>query len=412
MAEADLLRRLRDSAAGEADLRHMLRRRDLRIEELKREQAASDRLSRSIGVGGGSGGGPPWSSLAKKNSHRRLNNASITSVRDAECSIAGGGGAASAAVRPGGRRARSPGELAKLAERAAKEVSQAAVVLRLELELAEAAAGGDVGDATARAAERLARRLLPEEDGNGGGGGGTGGGACHMCGRPVRWWEEKLEEAAPPQGRGASFLMPSVEVERKASVAAAAVAAAAVVVVMDDEKRGSNSSRRRRGEGGEEEDTAERDDAFRARVTPSGARNATAVDDDDDDDDYTQAEDCSRRRDETLDRLRSSKDRPRAGRGDGETAPVASSKGELSHGVQQLEAQLARLEAVSTRCGFDGSADDAEGRLRSASPRGRSRLVGMAWVDVVRELRTQVAALRDRAEGTEELLNVSVVVCI
>lgn len=337
MAEADLLRRLQDSAAGEADLRHMLRRRDTRIEELKREQAASDRLNRS------SSGcrGPPWSVLAG-------------SQLSAGCSSGG----EAAAVRPGARKVRSP------AERAATEVAQAAAVLRLELELAEAAARGDVGDAGTRAAERLACRLLPED------GRGSGGeeGACLLCRRPLRW--EVEPEAS--RGRGASFLMPSVEVERKAAAAAAAALA------MD-------------GRAGEA-DTTERG-AARARLTPSNARIPPA------DSDYTEA-DCSR--DETPDRGPSA-DRPRTG-GDGETPPVVS-RG-LSRGVQQLEAQLARLEAVSS-CRFEGSGDDMEGRLRSASPRGRSRLVGVAWAEVVRELRVQVAALRDRAEATEQLLNVS-----
>lgn len=334
VAEADLLRRLQESTAGEADLRHMLRRRDIRIEELKREQAASDRLTRS------SSGcrGPPWSVLAGS----RLS---------AGCSSGGG----AAAVRPGGRKVRSP------AERAATEVAQAAAVLRLELELAEAAARGDVGDAGTRAAERLACRLLPED------GRGSGGeeGACLLCGRPLRW--EVEPEAS--RGRGASFLMPSVEVERKAAAAALAM----------DERAG-------------EADTAERG-ASRARLTPSNARIPPA------DSDYTEA-DCSR--DETSDRGPSA-DGPRTG-GHGETPPVVS-RG-LSRGVQQLEAQLARLEAVSS-CRFEGSGDDVEERLRSASPRERSRLVGVAWAEVVRELRVQVAALRDRAEATEQLLNVS-----
>ena len=88
----------------------------------------------------------------------------------------------------------------------------------------------------------------------------------------------------------------------------------------------------------------------------------------------------------------------------GDNVPVVSQG--LSTGLLSIEAHLARLEAVAS-CGFADGTDAVDSRVWSSSPGGKSEAIEWALAQVVHDLRTQVAGLRDQAEVTAELLNVN-----
>lgn len=361
VTQSDLLRRLQEAGASEADLRHTLRRRDIRIEELKREQAVAGRLGTSSG---GGGGGMPRSTLV--DSFAGSMNARQTAY---------------AVGATGGGFAADTGKTGSAAERAAKEVALAAAVNRLELELAEAAARGDVGDAAVRTAERLAHRLFPEAAGVHGEGGRKG--ECHLCGRLLKS-ERRDTSLAGSHARGLSFLMPNTVVERKATgageetdgpqrVDAAAQTMYTPTAVCDSVNDGDNFDPvAMESNGG---DFAARAPSVEAHADHSHGQSSTS----------TSAEDEK----ETE---------------HGDNIPVVSQG--LSTGLRSIEAHLARLEAVASG-GFVDGADAADGRVRSSPPGGKSEAIEWALAQVVHDLRTQVAGLRDQAEATAELLNVS-----
>lgn len=362
MTQADLLRRLQEAGASEADLRHMLRRRDIRIEELKREQAVAGRLGTSSG---GGGFGMPRSTLVDS-------FAGSMSARQTAYAVGATGGGLTV----------DTGKTGSAAERAAKEVALAAAVNRLELELAEAAARGDVGDAAVRTAERLAHRLFPEAAGVHGEGGRKG--ECHLCGRLIKS-ERRDTSLAGSQARGLSFLMPSTVVERKATGAgeeadggpqridAAAQTMHTPTANCDSVAGGSNFDPvAMESDGG---DFAARAPSVEAHADHCHGQSSTSI---------------------------SAEDEEEAERGD--NVPVVSQG--LSTGLRSIEAHLVRLEAVASG-GFADGTDAADGRVRSSPPGGKSEAIEWALAQVVHDLRTQVAGLRDQAEATAELLNVS-----
>ena len=263
-----------------------------------------------------------------------------------------------------------------------------AAVKHLELELAEATARGEVGDAATQAAERLALRLFPEAAAGGdgcGGGGGVGDACCRLCGgavpgnggatRPNRRCESR-------QGRGALFLVPSADVERRAATAEAVAAAAAAA---------SSAASAADGNGALES----------GDVGPGGATKRTTR--------------------QSPTRTKSSQTCASTAAGEyltgdgGHSSPSGAAllRG-FGSGVRSLDASLARLEAVASgEVGglfSESSTDRGFPRGRSASPAGRrpaaTAAVQGAWAEAVRELRAQVAGLRRRAEAAEELIEV------
>lgn len=366
IAEADLLRHLQEAAAVEADLRHTLRRRDIRIEELKRDRAAADQLARSSG-------GTPWSILAKP------------STREATaCNINAVGGTCTDGDRGKARSAK---------EQAAKDVAMAATVKRFKLELAEAAARGDVGEAATRKAEELALRLISESSSHAGISAGSAadssGMGCRFCSRRLtREGQNAVVGLAGSRVRGASVFTPSMDVEHKPAAAVAAVT---------------------------EERYVECGKPQIKLATPTAVGNLKTTD---------EGFDLT-----TPAALRGGGTPPIRGRsmitcladgvglsrttlscGQGQTSTVVSQR--LSTGVRSLEMQLSRLEAVAS-CRPTVRAADAgfNGRVRSASPaKGRPDTAGVAWAGTLRELRAQLAGLRDKAVFTEQLFNVSAVI--
>lgn len=375
VSEADLLRRLQDASASEAELRHMLRRRDRRIEELKREQVKTDRLARSAGGESTT----PWSTLAGRPSANGLENA------------LGPGGELAAGRETGS----GVGKAKYAAARAKTEVSQAATVMRLRLDLAEAAARGDVGDATTSAASRLALRLLST----------SGGATCDLCGGSVPLREGPNLHTSTyfsdsQQGRGASFLMPSAEIERKAAQAGESGKIEEPKVPATVAATASHAATAHGLEDVGENSDVEPLDNQRCRPPAEGLRRSG------DDGGLTTEE---------LERSHTPSAKPME---TGTTArqPLPKRQPGLSRGVRSLEAKLARM---ARDLGSDGgfvASDDCAGnavvgdrhRSRSSSPASRaSRSARQAWVKAVRELRVQVSELRHRAECTEEPLNVS-----
>lgn len=386
------------AAASEAELRHMLRRRDRRIEELKREQLAIDRMARSTATTGG--GGTP--SLALAGSHP-------TSDR-CESSEYG-----PVIVALGGSTSQSSGRPRSTAERAEKEVSQAATVLRLQLELAEASARGDVGGASTRAAERLARRVLPQTDGfdNGNGEVWTGG-ECSLCGQPLvgrdrgrRSMKRSLNSVSQAEGRGASFLMPSAEMEHKArGVSTEAIAQDTGTPKVPEatvEQLGHAPTDDTVGDTPVEHPADEAVGSQGGGNTP-GRQMISATGGG-----FSELEPSHT----------SSNQRATPPNNSGTAARSCSSPQGLSSGVRSLEAQLARLADEGRAKVFPPGADSSgsadvfggdNGRLQSRSPAERTDTHGStstAWVDALRELKVQVAGLRDRAEFAEKIIAVS-----
>ncbi|CAN0294336.1 unnamed protein product, partial [Ectocarpus sp. 12 AP-2014] len=364
VAEADLLRRLQGAASAEAELRHLIRRRDIRIEELKRDLATSDRLGRSMSGGSGSG-----SNRHHHHQHLSLRESGST------CSPGNVSGAAAAAAA-GDTAARGSQAKAVASERAAKEVALTAALKHLELELAEASARGEVGDAVTRAAERFALRLFPEAESSGGGGRGAWNskGYCTACGMTLERARRPVANLAD-SGRGALFLVPSADVERKAALAAssAALDAAAEAQPETPAAAAGNSSASANNDAG--------------AVETSPARSAART---------------------------TSADTPTRTAGEGErrkrvSSPSTAAALGLSSGVQSLEANLARLEAVVAGNGPAGVAESTDGApdglgwVRSGSAHGGT-VVEAALAEAVRGLRAQVLDLGHRAEVTEELL--------
>lgn len=359
MTQADLLRRLQEAGASEADLRHVLRRRDIRIEKLKREQAVTGRLATSSG-----GGGMPRLTLVDS-------FAGSMDARQTACAVGAIGGDLAADM----------GKADAAAERAAKEVALAAVVKRLELELAEAAARGDVGDAAVRTAERLAHRLFPDAAGAYGEGGRKR--ECHLCGRLLKP-ERRDTSLSADYTRGLSFLMPSTVVERKATgaggevdgprcVEAAAQTMHTPTAVCDSVSGGENfDSAAVKSFGG---NLADQPPSVEAHGDHDHGQSPTSV----------HAEDGEQA--EHRDKV-----------------PVVSQG--LSTGLRSIEVHLARLEAVANGVFADGT-DAADSRVQSSPPGGKSEAIEWALAQVVHDLRTQVAGLRDQVEVTAELLNVS-----
>ena len=357
--QADLLRRLQEASASEADLRHVLRRRDIRIEDLKREQAVAGRLAMSSGDGG-----MPRSTLV--DSFARSMDARQTAY---------------AVGAIGGDLAADKGKADSAAERTGKEVALAAVVKRLELELAEAAARGDVGDAAVCSAERLAYRLFPDAAGADGEGGRKG--ECHLCGRLLKP-ERRDTSLSGSHTRGLSFLMPSTVVERKATgaggevdgprcVEAAAQTMHTPTAFCDNVSGGENVDLAAvKSYGG---NVAARPPSVEAHGDHDHGQSLTSV--------HTE-------------------DGEEAEHGD--RVPVVSQG--LSTGLRSIEAHLARLEAVAGG-GFADGTDAADSRVRSSPPGGKSEAIEWALAQVVHDLRTQVAGLRDQAEVTAGLFNVS-----
>lgn len=413
VAEADLLRRLQGAASSESDLRHMLRRRDIRIEELKRDQVNSDRLGRSFG-GSGSSSSIPYQRLP-------------FSLRESG-SISAVSGAPAAAADC------SKATTAGAAERATKEVALTADVKRLELELAEATARGEVGDEAIRAADRLGWRLFPGAtepvvSTSGGASMGDGGSVrtfCPVCGTALaRAMGPSTQQVAEhgSSGRGALFLVPSADVERKAARAAAAAAENSPAAAMAP----GNAP-----EAATNVQTAPAAEGLTASKATSNAPAAVVGD-------STVSADATIRAEEThvTSPLQSPK-RTRspqsvstrvAGRAEGRGARPASSFLVASvgfiDGVRSLEAHLTRLEAVVACGGPNGIAesDDQEepresGRVRSTKSSGggqggRQRggdyqhlSFEVTWADALRELKAQVANLHHRAQATEEMLEV------
>lgn len=365
MAEADLLRRLQGAASAEAELRHLIRRRDIRIEELKRDLATSDRLGRSMSGGSGSGSN-------RHHHHQRL------SLRESGSTSSPGNVSAATAAAAADTAARGSQAKAVASERAAKEVALTAALKHLELELAEASARGEVGDAITRAAERFALRLFPEAESSGGGGRGawSSKGYCTACGLTPERARRPVANLAD-SGRGALFLVPSADVERKAALAAssAALDAAAEAQPETPAAAAGNSSASANNDAG--------------AVETSPARSAART---------------------------TSADTPTRTAGEGErrnrvSSPSTAAALGLSSGVQSLEANLARLEAVVAGNGPAGVAESTDGApdglrwIRSGSAHGGTA-VEAAWAEAVRGLRAQVLDLGHRAEVTKELLEV------
>ncbi|CBN80212.1 expressed unknown protein [Ectocarpus siliculosus] len=365
VAQADLLRRLQGAASAEAELRHLIRRRDIRIEELKHDLAASDRLGRSTSGGSGSGSN-------RHHHHQRL------SLRESGSTSSPGNvsGAAAAAVAAGDTSTRGSQAKAVASERVAKEVALTAALKHLELELAEASARGEVGDAVTRAAERFALRLFPEAESSGGGGRGawSSKGYCTACGLTPERARRPVVNLTD-SGRGALFLVPSADIERKAALAAssAALDAAAEAQPETPAAAAGNSSASANNDAG--------------AVETSPARSAART---------------------------TSTDTPTRTAGEGErrnrvSSPSTAAALGLSSGVQSLEANLARLEAVVAGNGPAGVAESTDGApdglgwIRSGSAYGGT-VVEAAWAEAVRGLRAQVLDLGHRAEVTEELL--------
>lgn len=393
----------------------MLRRRDIRIEELKRDQATSDRLGTSFG-GSGSGSSIPYHRLP-------------FSLRESGSLSAISGPAAAAATTKG-----SKAVTAGAAERAAKEVGLTANVRRLELELAEATARGEVGDSATRVAERLAWRLFPEAaepammaGGNDRLGGGSGRAICHVCRTNLERAMGSSTLREPERefsGRGALFLVPSADVERKSARAAATTAAKSPKAAMTMENASAPEGLT----------TSKASTMMPATVV----ENSTACADENIC--AAEAKSTSPARSSMRTRSPPSTSARVAGRATGRggrpaSSPLVTSIG-LSDGVRSLEAHLARLEAGVARgdpVGITESKDEGEsaesGLIGSAtSPgggeaggdrqggmhreRGRQNLTfEVAWADALRDLRTQVAGLRHRAEVTEEMLEVRAAGC-
>ncbi|CAM9536480.1 unnamed protein product [Ectocarpus fasciculatus] len=362
VAEADLLRRLRGAASAEAELRHLIRRRDIRIEELKRDLATSDRLGRSMSGGSGSG--------SNRHHHQRL------SLRESGSTSSPGNVSGATAAAATDTAARGSQAKAMASERAAKEVALNAALKHLELELAEASARGEVGDAVTRAAERFVLRLFPEAENSGGGVGGawSGKGHCRACGlTPERARRPAVNLA--DSGRGALFLVPSADVERKAALAASSAALDAVAEAQPETPAAAAGS----------SSVSANNDAGAVETFParSPARTPSA---------------------DTPTRTAGE-----GGRRNRVSPPSAIDALGFSSGVQSLEANLARLEAVVAGNGPAGVAKSTDvgpeglGGIRSSSAPGGTA-VEVAWAEAVRGLREQVLDLGHRAEVTEELL--------
>ncbi|CAM9818059.1 unnamed protein product, partial [Hapterophycus canaliculatus] len=235
-------------------------------------------------------------------------------------------------------------------------------------------------------------------------GGGIGGGArafCHVCGTALEggtgYSTQRVAERES-SGRGALFLVPSADVERKAARAAATAADSSPAVAMAEENAHDCAAC-----GDDDNRAAEAQVMFPARSST---------------------------------RTRSPPSLPARIAGGGEArgaglvpTSIVTSIG-LGDGVRSLEAHLARLEAGFASCGPGGIAEtnDEGGPAGSdrfqaaAAPRerggeGGERLSGahreggpqylsidIAWADALRELRAQVTGLRHRAEVTEEML--------
>lgn len=356
MAEADLLRRLQDAAVTEADLRHIVRRRDIRIEELKREQATTYRLSRST-----------WSNLASSRS--------TLGVREAAACDSGRVGTTVAESQDGVLG----GDKVKMAgERMAKEISQAAAIRRLELELAEATARREVGDAVISTAEALALRLFPKA----GDDIDLGGVGCCTCGRSFLR-NERPCTVTGVQDRGLSFLVGSVEVEK--ATAAAAVKGGMKAEAKADDDEGPETIKdvgdtgvadERKSPVAMAKDEASADDTLGGGnlCEESAGCHSQAPSDDD--------------------------SRPRRGN------PLADNQSAgIKSGVRSLEEQLTRLETAAG-CISSTSSDSINPGRGSFLMEQESRIAEL--LDALRELRVLVAYLHDRAEATDQELNVSV----
>lgn len=367
VAEADLLRRLQDAAVTEADLRHIIRRRDIRIEELKREQATTYRLAKS------SAAGTPWSNLASSRS--------TLGVREAEACDSGRVGCTVAE----GQDEVSGGDKVKMAgERTAKEISQAAAIRRLELELAEATARREVGDAVISTAETLALRLFPKA----GDDIDLGGVGCRTCGRSFPG-NERPCTVSGVQDRGLSFLMGSVEVEKAAATAAAAAKVGAEAEAKVEAKAADDEDPETVKDVGDTgvadgrkspvvmaKDTASAGDALDGGnicEKSAGCHSPASPDDD---------------------------PPPRRGNPPADNQPAG-----ITRGLRSLEQQLTRLETAA-RCISSTSSNSIDGGRGSNLLEQYSRIAEL--VDTLRELRALVAYLHNRAEITDQELNVSV----
>lgn len=361
------MRRLQDAATAEAQVRHILRRRDIRIEELKRELSAADRQATSSN-------GLPWSTLSNKHSN------------DSNRRLLIGGASFDA---DGGMTASASGKTT--AERTVKEVAMAATVKRLELELTEAASRGDVGEATTRRAERLALRLVPET------GGVLGVDRCRWCGYGSNpgtgsGGGQIAVGLAGGQDRGASFLSPSVDVERKSAAAAAA------------SEGGTNVN----------SEAADAPGVGERRGAPCGVNTFDAV--------FSSGVhnegsswtlDSSGGMQGHLGNVESGRQRRRSR---SEKSPHAiqdrgmrgSSTREVSNGARSLEAHLALLEragGLGVQSAADVDGDDAA----VAATCGHSTMskADIERGEAVSEVREQMPGLRDRASVAEEALQVS-----
>ncbi|CAM9228114.1 unnamed protein product [Choristocarpus tenellus] len=250
VAEADLLRRLEEVFSGEAELRHMLRRRDQRIEALKREiSTIRGSSTNAVGVTVSSGTSRPTPlSLARPG----------TAIRGRDGIALG--------AESGSRGDEGRVVTLKAEETARQLVSKNAEILNLRLELTEAGARGGVGDAAVARARGWMEAVIEgrgnreagcDSKGRGRGGCamppglakqmGTGGGECCSCNQlrealqNIRGSREpnlgllsvtgggaavQVPKSVSQQGRGSLFLIPSIEVEHKAAAAAAASATA------------------------------------------------------------------------------------------------------------------------------------------------------------------------------------------
>lgn len=327
----------------------MLRRRDCLIEELRCEQAKTDRLTSSIGG---------FASLSI-----------FSSLSGAEdCTIKQGMGVNGLAVEESagvlGDKGISP------SDRVLKEVQQTATILGLRLELAEATASGDATDASRRAAERLACRLIPPGDDHAVEG-------CWVCGHsslPEGSLRRRSTRSVIASSRapGASFLMPSADMEIKAAEAQENVDNEEVKPTVraspSAEEVGIHSGAASRvaegydspyytfGSGGEHERGGDHgDEAHGIEACPA------------------QPPACVTR---------------------------ASSQ-DLSSGVQSLGSPVTvRAEEESK----DGSEEDHYLLSQSQSACDTAKSV---WVEGARLLRMQMAALKEKSDRTEKLLDVS-----